>query len=69
MRYPCYALDVTQSFEEKALLCTNLGAQPHRNDLYGAAATVMAWHVIGRTLCPKDRTQLHRRDPGDILGG
>src|SRR5262245_17450947 len=27
MRYPCYALDVTQSFGAKALLCTNLCAQ------------------------------------------
>src|SRR5262245_39572320 len=31
MGYPCYALDLTQSFVEKALLCTNLCAQPHEN--------------------------------------
>jgi hypothetical protein len=40
MRYPCYALDVTQSFEEKALLCTNLCAQafstPHQASCFQA---------------------------------
>src|SRR5262245_36147818 len=33
MGYPCYTLDLTQSFEEKALLCTNLCAQRSRDPI------------------------------------
>src|SRR5262245_46505227 len=51
MRYPCYALDLTQSFEQMALLCTNLCAQGFPNCI-----------SKGYNLAPADSCQAEQRD-------